>query len=241
MEHRYIYMYINMVANSVMLQLHLWHDFYNTVFKIKHKLYRAAGSAPHTSEKSWVCTWTWLYCTLIISFYDIVSNSYFMMSKCTTIRKWWIGMDTEGCDCGLSKVLSWHVPGWTKEKHGNYQSGQPKTWQRFEPGISKYNSRHSRSISPFSDALIIFRNICNKIIYSNKILWIHKYGIIRNHTDTELLCHIIWFKEITCNQWPITIPYQINPLCAQGLTYTANRKFRAWSDIVHMTQQSERK
>jgi hypothetical protein len=29
-----------------MLQLHLWHDFYNIVFKIKHKLYIASGSAP---------------------------------------------------------------------------------------------------------------------------------------------------------------------------------------------------
>ena len=36
-----IYMYINAIANNVMLQLHLWHDFYNIVFQIKHKPYPA--------------------------------------------------------------------------------------------------------------------------------------------------------------------------------------------------------
>ena len=40
MEHVFIiYMYINATANNVMLQLHLWHDFYNIVFLIKHKPY----------------------------------------------------------------------------------------------------------------------------------------------------------------------------------------------------------
>jgi hypothetical protein len=78
-------------------------------------------------------------------------------------------MDAEGCNCGLIEVSSWHFPGWTKEKHGNCQSGQPMTWPRFEPGISNYKSRCSHSINPFIDALIIFRNICNKITYSNKI------------------------------------------------------------------------
>jgi hypothetical protein len=38
-------MYLNAVANSVMLALHL-HDFHDTLFKIKHKLYIASGSAP---------------------------------------------------------------------------------------------------------------------------------------------------------------------------------------------------
>jgi hypothetical protein len=42
----YNFMYINTVANSVMLQLYLGHAFYNTIFKIKYKLYIAAGSAP---------------------------------------------------------------------------------------------------------------------------------------------------------------------------------------------------
>ena len=44
-------MYINAVTNIVMLQLHLRHDLYNTVFKIKHKLYRVSGSA-HTQMKT---------------------------------------------------------------------------------------------------------------------------------------------------------------------------------------------
>ena len=39
-------MYINAVANGVMLQFYLRSDFYKTVFKIKHKLHRASGSAP---------------------------------------------------------------------------------------------------------------------------------------------------------------------------------------------------
>jgi hypothetical protein len=34
-------MYINAVADSVML--HLQHEFYNLIFKIKHKLYIASG------------------------------------------------------------------------------------------------------------------------------------------------------------------------------------------------------
>jgi len=32
-------MYINAVSKDAMLQLHLWHDFYKVVIKIKHKLY----------------------------------------------------------------------------------------------------------------------------------------------------------------------------------------------------------
>ena len=35
------YIYVNTVSNSVMSQLHLWHDFYNTVFKIQQNLYIA--------------------------------------------------------------------------------------------------------------------------------------------------------------------------------------------------------
>ena len=41
----YICMYIYVVADSVMLQSYL-HDFYNIFLKIKHKLYKALGSAP---------------------------------------------------------------------------------------------------------------------------------------------------------------------------------------------------
>jgi hypothetical protein len=46
-------MYINSVANSVML--YLQHYFYNIIFKIKHKLCIASGAAPppppHTQRK----------------------------------------------------------------------------------------------------------------------------------------------------------------------------------------------
>jgi hypothetical protein len=42
MEHVFIiYIYINATANNVMLQLHLWHDFYGTAFQIKYKPYPA--------------------------------------------------------------------------------------------------------------------------------------------------------------------------------------------------------
>jgi len=42
----YIYMYINALAKNFVLQLYLWHDFYNTIFKVKHKLYIAPGCWP---------------------------------------------------------------------------------------------------------------------------------------------------------------------------------------------------
>jgi hypothetical protein len=49
----YICMYVHYIhayPNSVMLQLYLWHDFYNVIFKIKHKLYEciASGSAKNS-------------------------------------------------------------------------------------------------------------------------------------------------------------------------------------------------
>jgi hypothetical protein len=51
----YIYMYINAVANSVMLELHLRTDFYNITFKIIITyIYIASGPAPLTNEKFWV-------------------------------------------------------------------------------------------------------------------------------------------------------------------------------------------
>jgi len=50
-------MYINAVANGVMLQFYLRSDFYKTVFKIKHKLHRASGSAPPPQiKKKWMWT-----------------------------------------------------------------------------------------------------------------------------------------------------------------------------------------
>ena len=39
-----------MLANSVML--HLRHDFYDTIFKIRHKLYIASGSGPPPTKNS---------------------------------------------------------------------------------------------------------------------------------------------------------------------------------------------
>jgi hypothetical protein len=50
-------MYINAVADSVML--YLQHDFYNITFKIKHNLFIASGvcAPPPPSEKIWVRTW----------------------------------------------------------------------------------------------------------------------------------------------------------------------------------------
>ena len=45
-------MCVNAVAYSVMLQLYLRHDFYNIIFKIKYKLYRASGSGPAQMENS---------------------------------------------------------------------------------------------------------------------------------------------------------------------------------------------
>jgi len=44
----YICMYLNTVANRVMLcyQLYLKHDFYNLIFQIKRKLYTGSVSAP---------------------------------------------------------------------------------------------------------------------------------------------------------------------------------------------------
>ena len=51
----YICAYINTVANSVMLQVYLGHDFYNMIFKMKHKIYIALGlePPPPPSEKFW--------------------------------------------------------------------------------------------------------------------------------------------------------------------------------------------
>jgi len=39
------------IANCVVLQLYLWHDFYNMSFKIKLKLYIASGSSPPPPPK----------------------------------------------------------------------------------------------------------------------------------------------------------------------------------------------
>jgi hypothetical protein len=46
----YIRMYANAVLERVMLPLR--HDFYNMIFKIKHKLYTASGSGTHRQKNS---------------------------------------------------------------------------------------------------------------------------------------------------------------------------------------------
>ena len=48
MERVDFYMYINAVANNVMLYLR--HDFYYIIFKTKRKLYVASGAAPPTPQ-----------------------------------------------------------------------------------------------------------------------------------------------------------------------------------------------
>ena len=52
-----ICMYINAVANSVMLQIHLLDYFNNTIFKIKQILYVATELVSPRNEKFWVLTW----------------------------------------------------------------------------------------------------------------------------------------------------------------------------------------
>ena len=53
----YICMYINAVAGRVMLQLYLWHDFYNIIFNTKHKSYKTSESTTPPEENFWVRTW----------------------------------------------------------------------------------------------------------------------------------------------------------------------------------------
>jgi len=40
-----------------------------------------------------------LYTNHTVSFYNIISNSNFIMSNCTMICEWRIGMDVKRCDC----------------------------------------------------------------------------------------------------------------------------------------------
>jgi hypothetical protein len=50
----YICMYINAVANGIML--YLLCDFYNIIFKTKHKLYVDSGLPPPPATKTSGCT-----------------------------------------------------------------------------------------------------------------------------------------------------------------------------------------
>ena len=54
-----ICVYVSAVANSVVLQSYLWHEFYNIIFKIS-ELYVASGSDPPRNEKLWVLLGTTL-------------------------------------------------------------------------------------------------------------------------------------------------------------------------------------
>jgi len=47
-------MYVNVVANSVMLQLYLRHDFYSISFKIKQIIYNLRFSPPLTPIKKFL-------------------------------------------------------------------------------------------------------------------------------------------------------------------------------------------
>ena len=47
----YICVYMNAVANSVLLNLYLRLDIHNKVFKTKHEVYIASGSAPAPQRK----------------------------------------------------------------------------------------------------------------------------------------------------------------------------------------------
>ena len=65
----YIRMYINAVADSVMLYSR--NDFYNVMFKIEHKLHIASGSAlPPPKEKFWLYPWYQLPCISPIKWRD---------------------------------------------------------------------------------------------------------------------------------------------------------------------------
>jgi len=49
-------MYTNAVANNVMLQLYIWHDFYTTIFKIKQIMYSFRVSRPPQKFREHTCT-----------------------------------------------------------------------------------------------------------------------------------------------------------------------------------------
>ena len=51
-------------CNNVMLQLHLWHDCYNILFKVQHKLYTASGLALHATQPQWKIMGVWLWTSM---------------------------------------------------------------------------------------------------------------------------------------------------------------------------------
>jgi hypothetical protein len=60
--------------------LYLQHDFYNIVFKIKHKLYIPSGSAPSPKQKSWVRT-----CVNDCNFQQRLSRGHFFVIFCACV------------------------------------------------------------------------------------------------------------------------------------------------------------
>jgi hypothetical protein len=93
----YICVYVNWVANSVILQLHLRHDFYNIIFEIRYKICSLRVSPPQPlKEKFWVRTcsrslsravWNLL---ASISVLWSFSWSPLTQSKCATQANSWV-------------------------------------------------------------------------------------------------------------------------------------------------------
>ena len=64
-----MYIYINAVANSVMLHLYLWYDFTTYLSKIKYKPLTSSGSVPPSlREKAWVRACLLLWCLQFLCF-----------------------------------------------------------------------------------------------------------------------------------------------------------------------------
>jgi hypothetical protein len=80
----YICMYINAAAKSVILYLH---DFYNTIFKIKRKLYITSGSAPPPPRKNSGCAHGPAWPTHIILLLFITVRGYFVeCANCRSVK-----------------------------------------------------------------------------------------------------------------------------------------------------------
>lgn len=55
----YIFVY-KFSCNNIMLQLHLWHNCYNILFKVQHKLHTASGLALHATHPQRKIMGAWL-------------------------------------------------------------------------------------------------------------------------------------------------------------------------------------
>ena len=79
-----ICMHINAVANSVMLQLHLWHYCrHNIISEIKGKYYNPQGQPPHPMKTSWRAPMNCLH---------VLCNSRSKQRLCpwTTLSSWFL-------------------------------------------------------------------------------------------------------------------------------------------------------